>query len=199
MEMPDWRASRFRPTAVLFEGERFKVQSYCRERRGLHLYELTPWPDDGIEPPGAVIEYDEQFVRLRGQIRSVNRVADALAVLATPLTPLLGFLPSGVQAALHGKIGLHPLAATNASITLEKIAAVLCGALAMIHLFTGGSLTAELRHTLWLTPLLVVDGVMRLDVVMKEETPPPGFLEWLIPARFRRSLSEERAATYRTR
>jgi len=197
--MPEWRASRFRPTVVLFEGERFAVRAHHHESRGPHRYELELWPDEGVEPPGAVVEYDADFVRRRGQRQSVERASGVLSLATVPITPLLGFLPSAWKTRLERRFGLHAVAATNASITLEKIAATLCGVLSVIHLSTGGLSTGELVHALWLTPLLVLDGVMRLDAMMKAETPPPGFLEWLIPTRFRRSLAKERSEIYRTR
>jgi len=181
VEMPEWRASRFRPTAVLFEGERFAVRSHRSGGRGLHVYELAPWTDDGVERPGLEVEYDEAFVQQRQRRRSAGRVADVLAMLAVPLTPLLGLLPARAKAALHGVIGVHPATATRASITLECVCAALCAALGVIHIATAGLLTPELRHTSWLLPLLVVDAFVRYGVVLKDELSAPGFLEWLVP------------------
>ena len=57
------------------------MQSYSHERRGPHVYELTPSPDDGIEQSGAVIEYDPEYVRQRGKHRSARRVAPLLSML----------------------------------------------------------------------------------------------------------------------
>lgn len=183
--MPDWRSSRFRPTAVFFEGVRYAVRSHQSGRAGSHLYTLAAWPDDGVDAPGPVIEYDEAYVRRRQRLRSQRRAADVLAAVAVPLTPLLGLLPSRVKSALHGTLGVHPMEATRASITLEGIAATLCGALAVIHIVTLGRLTPELGHTLWLLPLLSVDAFVRYDAVLREAVRPPGFLEWLVPARLR--------------
>ena len=107
VEMPDWRPRRFRQAAVFFEGERFAIRSHRAVRRGLHVYELSPWPDDGVEQPGAVIEYDEEYVRLRTKQRAVGHATDVLAMVAVPLKPLLGFLPSRTKAILQGTIGVH--------------------------------------------------------------------------------------------
>jgi hypothetical protein len=193
VEMPEWRASRFRPTAVFFEGERFAVRSHRTERRTLHVYELAPWADDGVERPGLEIEYDEAYVQERQRLRTAGRVADVLAVLAVPLTPLLGLLPARAQAALHGAVGVHPGTATRASITLECVCAALCAALGVIHIATGGLLTPELRHTAWLLPLLVVDAFMRYGAILKDELSAPGFLEWLVPGGRRGSHIQEPA------
>jgi hypothetical protein len=193
VEMPEWRASRFRPTAILFEGERFAVRSHRAERRGLHVYELSPWADDGVERPGLEVEYDEAYVQQRQRLRTAGRVADVLAMAAVPLTPLLGLLPARTKAALHGVIGVHPVAATRASITLECVCASLCAALAVIHIATGGLLTPELRHTSWLLPLLVADAFMRYGAVLKDELCAPGFLEWLVPGGRRGSRIQEPA------
>ena len=194
VEMPEWRASRFRPTAVFFEGERFAVRSHRPTRGGRHLYELSRWSDDGVEQPGAVIEYGEAYVHLRQRLRSVGRIADVLAVAAVPCRPLLGLLPARAKAALHGTLGVHPVEATRASIILECVAASLCAALATIHFGTGGALTPELVHTLWLGPLLGLDAFVRYGAVLGEELHPPGFLEWLVPARFRRTRAEGEGA-----
>ena len=191
--MPEWRASHFRPTAVIFLGERFVVRSHTvepAERSGRHVYELTPWPDDGVEPPGAVIEYDEEYVRARQRRRSVVRVADVFEVLAVLLTPLIGFLPSRAKAALHGSVGVHPITATRASILLEIVFMFLCCAFAMIYIMTMGMATSELVHSLWLVPLLGLDTFMRYAAVLRDEMYPPGFLEWLIPARVRQPHGE---------
>lgn len=188
VEMPEWRARRFRQTAIFFEGERFAVRSHRLVRRGLHVYELIPWPDDGVEQPGAVIEYDAEYVRLRAKQRAMGHATDVLAMLAVPLKPLLGFLPSRAKAVLQGTIGVHAVEATRASITLETICAILCGVMALIHVSTGGVATPALVHTLWLLPLLTLDSFMRFHAVLKEEA--PGFLEWLIPARWRQVETE---------
>jgi hypothetical protein len=189
--MPEWRASRYRPTAVFFEDERFAVRAHHAEEHRLHVYELTPWPDDGIDPPGKVIEYDEDYVRLRERQRSVGQISEVLAMLAVPLKPVLGLLPARVKAALQTTIGVHPVEATRASITLEGVVAFLCAALAIIHIATAGVSTPELVHTVWLLPLILADAFMRFDAVLKEETHPPGFLEWLLPARLWRPPTDD--------
>ena len=186
-EMPEWRASRFRPTAVYFEGERYAVRSHVPVRRGLHVYELEPWSDDGVEQPGAVIEYDAAYVELRQRLRSVMRIADVLAVVVVPLKPLVGLLPARAKAALHGSLGVHPVEATRASIALETLLAILGAAFGVIHIATLGSATPELVHVFWAVPLLSLDAFVRFHAVLQEDPCPPGFIEWLLPARFRSS------------
>ena len=85
---------------------------------------------------------------------------------------------------------MHPVEATRASITLEGVCVSVGSALAVVHIATAGVLTPELGHTLWLVPLLGVDGFVRHGALLREDLQPPGFLEWLVPGRRRRSRAE---------
>jgi hypothetical protein len=189
VEMPDWRASRFRPTAVFIEGERFAVCAHHPLKRGNHRYELAPWPEDQGVRPGLLIEYGEDYVRRRDKLRSAVRTTGVLAALAIPFTPLLGFLPARIKTALHGVIGVHPVSATRASLALECLAAIVIGAMGVIHVMTLGQMTPEFGDTMWLFPLLLIDAFMRYNSVLSENIHALGFLEWLVPASLRRPRS----------
>lgn len=179
-EMPDWRISEFRRTAVHFRGSRYAVTEHRLEQDGQHVYVLELWLEDRGSRPGHELEYDEAYVEARDRIRRARSRSDVLAFVAAPFTPVIGLLPSGVKASWHGAIGIHPRTATGASIFLEYLIALVCMALALIHLVSGASeMTAELRFVFWLAPLVLLDAAMRANSASDDSPRCYGFYEWL--------------------
>ena len=179
-EMPEWRVSKYRPTVVHFMGSCYAVTQYLADPNGQHVYLLAPWSKDSGSLPGHEVEYDDAYVEARDRLRRAKAQSGVLAVLAVPLTPLIGFLPSGVKAKLHGRIGVHPTTATSASIMLECLIGAASLPLVLIHLTTGGTgLTTFVEDLFWLPALVLLDAVMRRNSVTSESTRPYGFYEWM--------------------
>jgi len=55
--MADWRVTRYRRTAILFEGRAYFVGAAGEVPQGPHVYRLEPWPDDLHDRPFETIVY----------------------------------------------------------------------------------------------------------------------------------------------
>ncbi len=178
-EMPDWEVRTYRRTAVFLEETRYAVRGHEASPQGQHLYQLVPWPDDGRELPGRVIHYDADYVAERDERARVAMAAAPVGVLIRPLMPLLGLLPAGVKLALHQTLGVHPVAATRASIFMEWLVGFLAMVYSMIYGITGAA-TPELRPMPWIALVLLVDAGMRFGRSGTTKMEQYGFGEWLL-------------------
>jgi len=183
-EMPEWQVRQFRRTVIHIEGSRWVVCASTPGELGRHIYRLEPWSGDPGEMPGVAICYDAEYVEARDRMRAAQSITGGLSLLAAPLTPLIGLLPSGMKSTLHGVLGVHPLAATRASILLQYFAAAACGALNLIDVTTNGTMTSGFEHTFGLAVILLLDAAMRYSSVLEGECDQPGFFEWVFATRF---------------
>ena len=84
--------------------------------------------------------------------------------------------------------GIDARTATEWSLWLQGLYVLCVSVLLVLHIFTKafGSLVL-LQSPLfpWIYIVVLVDGVARMTHLIGDSMAPPGFLEWLIPARLR--------------
>src|SRR5262249_38763211 len=118
-EMPDWKATRYRKTAVVFREQTYFVASRMSLPGGGWRYVLEPWPEDHHDVPGNTVHYDEAYVLERDALHREQRHVEAKAMGLVLLTWLLGFLPSETKLRLNERYAIHPLTVTEKSLFLE--------------------------------------------------------------------------------
>ena len=135
-----------------------------------------------MDAPGVEIDYGPEYVRLRDEALGLARRRVAGSGLLHLLSPLIGFLGSGIKRRLEASFGLDPVAATRRSIYLEVLFVLGSGTLVSI-----GAMVAALGSASpWpIRPLVLgflftaLDALMRYDRLLHEERYPPGFYQWL--------------------
>src|SRR6185503_10061668 len=71
--MADWRATRYRKTAVVFEDRTYLVASRTALPGGWFRYVLEPWPEDLHDSPARTVVYGEAYVLEREEKRRGQR------------------------------------------------------------------------------------------------------------------------------
>jgi hypothetical protein len=190
--MPGWEVRSFRRTAIQFRGARYFVAAKEKTRGGFR-YVLEPWPEGAPgadDLGGAVVEYDEGFVRVRDGERVARAAASGVHLLLVPLYPLIGFLPGAVKQRLEDGYGVSAERATAQSLVLEAaLALAMTGMLSISSVagVVGGAFGIDAIP--WLEDLRTVaavalclfvpDLVMRYTRILSESRHPYGFWEWL--------------------
>ncbi len=182
--MPDWKATRYRKTAVVFEERTYFVASRTALSGGVWRYVLAPWPDDLHDAPGRTIHYGEPYVLERDQTRREQGRLERKAVGLYFLTWLLGFLPSGVKLRLNERYGIHPLVVTGKSLFLEYLAFINLVVLLVIGGFTGA---LPILPLLGAAAVVAIDRTVRTARLEKGGMRQYGFGEWI----FRRIRDED--------
>jgi len=194
-EMPDWKATRYRKTAVVFEERTYFVASRTPLAAGVWRYVLSPWPEDLNEEPGNVVHYDEAYVVEREARRQAQQRHERRASGLFFVNALLGFLYSGVKLRLNERYAIDPIAATRRSVFFEFLVLINLGALLVIGSFAtvlSGAYAGRLVEVfplrdLALAALLVaIDAVIRKDRLERGGMRQYGFCEWI----FRRIRNE---------
>lgn len=110
--MPEWKASTFRRTEVVYRDEHYFVADVSKSTDGRHRYVLEPWPHGLCDRPSRTIRYEEEYIRLRDG----NRARAWAALLLWPLllcaNPVIGCLWAATKRGLQRRVGLDPRLAT---------------------------------------------------------------------------------------
>ncbi len=182
--MVDWTVREFSIVPIYFRGHKFYLKKKmdgpapyaCR-------YELAPWyPQLGMES-SLSITYDEDYVADRDRYCRADRRNDHLHSALFGIYPLLGFCWSGFKERVLSRIGFDPVDITGGSIFIElgffMVEGIFFGA------FHGGFLTMLFGRRLlfWLDLALLLvlpaDCAMRYGQIIRGDSVPAGFLEWL--------------------
>jgi hypothetical protein len=180
-EMPEWQASQFRKTEVLFEDERFFVAEASRSPGRRYRYVLEPWPDDLADRPSRTILYDGEYIALR----DAGRIRAWLGLLLWPAQalamPVLGCLWNGTKRRLQGHLALNASRATNQSLLAEYVAVLLLGIYTWVLLLApwAGSELSPLA-TASAAAALLLDAVLRYDHLQDHPEDLLGVGEWLV-------------------
>jgi hypothetical protein len=186
--MPDWKATRYRKTAVVFEERTYFVASRTPLSGGVWRYVLSPWPEDLNDEPGNVVHYDEAYVGEREAGRQAQQRHEKRALGLFFVNSLLGFLFSGVKLRLNERYAIDPIAATRRSVFFEFLVLINLGALLVIGSFASvlsgayaGRLVEvfPLRILLFAAALVAIDAVIRKDRLERGGMRQYGFCEWL--------------------
>lgn len=191
--LPDWQATSFRRTAVVFRDVTYYVADVLskdpgrpapKNDRGFR-YRLSPWPDSLMDRPSRTIVYDSAEVQRRerehrstimGVFASVSLIS-----LCVPIYPLLGLLPSFIKAALQKRFQISSLTTTRWSLRVEYWIALAAAVTAFASLIAPVPIHPG---PIWLAPITslacLVDFFARWDRVNEREHLQYGFLEWLV-------------------
>jgi hypothetical protein len=194
MEMPDWEVRQHRATLIRFEDKTWRVAAKTTRAGKIH-YELARWDVPDHERAGRQVDYNAEYVASRDQAAPRIRARTRVTGFLRWVSPLIGFLPARTKARLELTHGVDPVATTRQSVFLEFLITIGSFALAtIITMATGGSLAMNLPAggvTIGLSSSRLIligivaglDAAMRHDRILREERPPPGFYEWLVPRR----------------
>jgi hypothetical protein len=182
--MPDWTVREFSIVPIFFREHKFHLK---RRLPGpppyAFRYELEPWYAElGMESSLKVV-YDEDYVAQRDADARAGRRQDHLHSALFALFPLLGFCWSGFKERVLSPIGFDPLDITEASIMVEFGLFLAEGVFAFY--FHAGFLGVVFgRHLLFwldwsLLVLLPLDCAVRYGHVIRGDSCPAGFLEWV--------------------
>jgi hypothetical protein len=182
--MVDWTVREFSIVPIYFRGHKFYLKKKidgpapfaCR-------YELAPWyPQLGLESSLSIV-YDEDYVADRDRYFRTDRRNDHLHSALFGIYPLLGFCWSGFKERVLSRIGFEPVDITEASIIIAFSFFMMEGIFAFY--FRSGFLAALFGQRLlfgldWtLLVVLPLDCAMRYGQVIRGDSFPAGFLEWL--------------------
>jgi hypothetical protein len=186
--MPDWTVREFSIVPIFFRDHKFYLKRKldgpapyaCR-------YELAPWfPQLGAESSLSIV-YDEDYVADRDRYFRTDRRNDHLHSALFGIYPLLGFCWSGFKERVLSRIGFEPVNITEASIVIGS--GFFLAELIFVFYVHSGFLAVvfgqRLLSCLDLALLLVmpVDCVVRYGHVIRGDSYPAGFLEWLFKRR----------------
>lgn len=175
-EMPEWKVTRYRKAAVVFEERVYFVAARTALRRGAWRYVLEPWPEDLHDRPGATIYYDEAYVRARDEARSEQARVGRKAIGLLFVAWLLGFLFSGVKLRLNERYGIDPITATEQSVFIQRPLFLGLSALLMFSAIAGILPVLPLLATV---VVVLVDLVVRSDRLLRGGLRQYGFCEWM--------------------
>ncbi len=190
-DMLDWPTREFHRPRVHVDGKEYAIVDRTREEspdRRVFRYRLSPWRDPR-EEPSAEIYYDEEYVHERDRERALDVTMTYLRPLVPVAMALIGLWPSSWKSWLEERTGCDARAATLYSVWLEGMVAFLLMVTLCITLFVT-ALSRMMILQPWplgfIVAVLVVDTIMRLDSVMRDDRVPSGVLEWIFRRRARR-------------
>jgi hypothetical protein len=175
-EMPDWKATRYRRTAVVFRQRIYFVASSRSLASGVHRYVLEPWPEDLHDRPGRIIDYHAAYALERDEQRRRQARVERESLVLFFLSPLLGFLPSGLKLALNDRYGYHPVTVTGRSLFIQRLLMLMLMALAPLSLFAG----IPIAPVAGLLLMVLVDLVIRQGRQLRGTLRQYGFWEWAV-------------------
>ena len=186
--MPDWKASRFRKTEILYDDTRYFVAEASRAAGQRHRYVLEPWPTELADIPARSIVYDAEYVATRDGGRGQAWLGLLLWPLQLAISPLLGCLWSDTKRRLEGPLALNARAANSRSVFCEYLLALALGVL-IWPLVIYPSLFPELSPVATAAGAagLLVDAAMRYDRLQDDPEDLLGVVEWLTRFRWRQS------------
>lgn len=182
--MADWTVREFSIVPIYFRGHKFHLKKTLEGPAPFACrYELAPWhPELGMESSLSIV-YDEDYVTDRDRDHRTDRRYDHLHSALFGIYPLLGFCWSGFKERVLSRIGFEPVEITEASVFLAFSFFVVEGIFA--GAFHTGFLTVMFgrRVLFWLDAALLIllpaDSAVRYGHVIRGDSCPGGFLEWL--------------------
>lgn len=186
-ELSEWRVTKYRKTAVVFDGRIWYVADYeppagrrTDPKHGLgHRYRLVSWPGELHDLPARKIVYDADFTAARdNDYRSAVRQAGRRIVFV-PFYPVLGLLPAGVKHWLEERCGVRSVTATRQSLRLEYVSALVFGGSIVPTLIFDDPLGIGLALPAVLGLGSLLDFIMRWDRSADEHPLQYGAFEWL--------------------
>jgi hypothetical protein len=172
--MPEWKATRYRKTAVVYGEQTYAVVSCMRLPAGGCRYVLEPWSPDDHDAPGNTVHYGETYVLERDALRREQSRLEKKALGLFLVTWLLGFLYSETKLRLNERYAIHPVRITLASLFIEYLAfiglmvlLVILGAAGGLGPAFGASSQRVVGGLLQPLPLILGIAVLAPDLVIR--------------------------------
>jgi len=181
--MDEWDVRHNRKTVVYINDEAWCLVEKQFFGKKEVRYILDPWP--GMEIPGRMIRYGEEYVSNRDEALKRMRLESWLYPVLYVLKPLIGFLPSGVKAKIENVSGVSAREATMISILVEIF---LFFASAIFGLVISADGVPAHNAIYWMGKivfiqivfllLLLIDMLARYGSYLRDEGRPLGLFEW---------------------
>ncbi len=178
-------------TAIKWKKSLWEVWS-VRKEAGLRQWELKPWPDNEIVRQSDRLDAEriEELLRTQGNEVRTRQTRRRLM----PLLPLVGFLPRDAQLRLEREINLPASAATTLSGGLEVLIGVVLFAVIKGRVWFP---PPALAWIILLSPVLVLEGVVRLWSGLAADEPIGSFFSIPLSLRKRDPIAPVAADTRR--
>lgn len=192
VDMDGWEVRQHRAAMIRFDGRTWRITGKVVGADRTIRYELVPWQPGEQDIPGLEIDYTPDYVALRNHTAAMGRRRSRVTSGLRIVSPLIGFLPGHTKAHLEAVYGVDPVATTFHSVFLEFLITIGSFALATIGMMAmAGTIIYKLSGGPGIPAVLLVvigvavgiDGAVRYGRILREERPPPGFYEWLLPRR----------------
>jgi hypothetical protein len=212
-ELPDWEVREFDMVPIYFEDKKHFLSDKRKAKPPYALrYVLKPWPEGQHTSARRFHTYDAGVVAERDSNRRAGMRDELMRCFLLPLYPFLGLLWSGMQNRL-GRFGFVARSITGTSIftvfgllfaqgvfavvmisTSLRIGKIMLGG--MIRALANGdhfqigpiSIPIMLLDSLLIVAFLA-DVLIRYSNYLRDDEWVGGFLEWIVPRRFRRKTS----------
>jgi len=185
VDMEEWQIRDNRKTAVYIDDAVWCLVEKQFSDDGEIRYILDPWPDYLRHIPGRRIRYDEAYVGACREADKKRKTLNRYGPLLGLLKFIIGFLPSGVKAAIEEKIGVPARNASFISIIIELYLLIL---IVFMHLiftlassyarFYSSSVVLSVPSLLLYVIVLTPDLVMRYNSYFRGDASPLGLFEW---------------------
>jgi len=181
VDMEEWQIRDNRKTAVFIDDAVWCLVEKQFTDNGKIRYILDPWPDYLRHIPGRRIQYDEAYVGACREAdkrrKTLNRYGPVLGLLKF----IIGFLPSGVKAAIEKNIGVPARNASFISIIIELYLLLLIGFMLLIFSLAGlhvPIILLDVPTLLFYVIFLTPDLLVRYDSYSRGDASPLGLFEW---------------------
>jgi hypothetical protein len=182
--MPDWTVREFCIVPIFFRGHKFHLKAKLPGPPPYAWrYELEPWYSELGAESSLKVVYDEEYVTERDADARASQRREHLHAALFVIYPFLGFCWSGFKERVLGPIGFDPVDTTEASIMIGLGLFLAEGVFAFY--FRAGFLGVMFsQHILfWLDWVLLVllplDCAIRYGHIIRGDSCPAGFLEWM--------------------
>jgi hypothetical protein len=210
--MADWEVQEINPVPIYFEDKKYYL---VEQRKGSPPYAmrylLKPWPEGHISASKRFHAYDAETVAERDSGRRSGQLDEVIRACLLPFYPFLGLLWSGAQRRLM-RFGFVPHSITGISVFTVFAAIFAQGVFTSVminasarsgKIMIGGVIRAMASQDhLRLGPIAIPIGVLdalfflacvadlgiRYNHYLREDQWYGGFLEWLMPQRWRKKV-----------
>ena len=178
--MPDWRATSYRRTAVVYEDRTYYVATEHQAGRRRFRYVLEPWPDDLHDRPARTVVYDDAYTAARNAGRGRAWASLLLWPVLETTSPLFGCLWSGAKQRLQAELGIDAYRATRRSMLGEYLLSLSFAVLFFLLLLDPSLAPLSPLSALATSVVALVDAAYRWNHVMDHPHEHVGVFEWLV-------------------
>jgi len=191
--MDEWEVQEKRKTIIYVYDEAWWLVGKDFTKNNEIRYLLEPWPNIINEIPGRLINYNEEYVRVRDEAVIKKRMESWIYPALYYLRGMIGFLPSRIKSNIETEYGVSARDATIISIFFELLLFFMYGIIlaplafgTLINAFIHTLIAPEAFDTFILAfiiitpfPILLIDLVMRYSSYLRDDISPLGVFEWV--------------------